>query len=463
MWERIFLKRLRQELPRWIEEGWVDAKHRGAILGDAEARAESTARAPLVIAVFGTLLFGAGVIAFFAANWGEIPKALKLVVLFGAMWGAFAVAGWLVITKEGAEAKFGHAFLLLGVILFGANIFLIAQIYHISAHFPDGVLYWTLGALAVTLAVPSRTVAITGLVIALLWTAIEVFRWFEFSTGTGWAFHWPFLIVWALYAATALVHRWPGVIGIATLAFFVWLAFSFVSMAGRSVAEGVHILAAMALLALSIYLAGAAIGDIARLMRPSWSLRRHAAFFGLLAHYGLTLRIAHGIGRRADSIDPAAPGWLIGTGLLALAAIGLAVWLWRRGRAEGLGIDWRLAFGLLALFVIAVLASQVLPADESGIRTLVYIAFNVSFFLAIVLLVYGGYRISDRAQVNIGFVFFALGLMTLYFDTFWRLIDRSIFFMVGGLILIGGGWLLLRQRRRLVREMAGPGEGEAAS
>jgi len=37
--------------------------------------------------------------------------------------------------------------LLLGVILFGSNIMLIAQIYHIDSHFPNGVLMWSLGAL----------------------------------------------------------------------------------------------------------------------------------------------------------------------------------------------------------------------------------------------------------------------------------------------------------------------------
>jgi uncharacterized membrane protein len=65
--------------------------------------------------------------------------------------------------------------------------------------------------------------------------------------------------------------------------------------------------------------------------------------------------------------------------------------------------------------------------------------------------------------VNAGFVFFSAGIVTLYFDVFWALMDRSYFFMGGGLLLFLGGYLIERQRRRVLLGMGdGAGAGEAS-
>lgn len=39
--------------------------------------------------------------------------------------------------------------------LFGAGIWLVAQIYHIEEHYPNGFLIWGLGAMALAWALPS--------------------------------------------------------------------------------------------------------------------------------------------------------------------------------------------------------------------------------------------------------------------------------------------------------------------
>ena len=64
-----------------------------------------------------------------------------------------------------------------------------------------------------------------------------------------------------------------------------------------------------------------------------------------------------------------------------------------------------------------------------------------------------GYRRDDRFVVNLGFLTFALTILRLYFDTFWLLFDRSLFFMVGGLLGIALGWGLERKRRNLIGDL----------
>lgn len=161
-----FLKRLRAELPQWIERGWINPRHRDAILDHVARQSQRAPRyAYLALSLMGALLFGAGVVTFFAANWGVMPKLVKLLVLFTALGAAYAVAA--LAFARGFTAL-GHGLVLLGVMFFGANIFLIAQIYHIDAHYPHGILLWALGALASAWLASSQPALIAAIALALL-------------------------------------------------------------------------------------------------------------------------------------------------------------------------------------------------------------------------------------------------------------------------------------------------------
>ncbi|MCI0484063.1 MAG: DUF2157 domain-containing protein, partial [candidate division NC10 bacterium] len=129
-----FLRRLRQELPVWVQQGWVTPGSEQQILDHAAAQRSPGVRyLPLAFSMLGVLLLGAGVITFFAANWSVMPKVAKLAILFGGMWLVYAGAGYALRYREAPQL--GEALLLLGVILFGSNIMLIGQIYHIDAHY----------------------------------------------------------------------------------------------------------------------------------------------------------------------------------------------------------------------------------------------------------------------------------------------------------------------------------------
>ena len=78
---------------------------------------------------------------------------------------------------------------------------------------------------------------------------------------------------------------------------------------------------------------------------------------------------------------------------------------------------------------------------------------NVLLVAEIIGVVWVALRKRQRELLNVGVVFFALQVVTRYFDFGWQLLDRSLFFIVGGLLLLGGGWLLERQRRHLLHDM----------
>jgi uncharacterized membrane protein len=451
MWDRAFVNRLRRELPVWVEQGWVAAEGQSAILDHVAARAERQIRlVPIALAVMGVLVFGTGIVTFFAANWDALAKPLKLALLFGGMWGAYAVAARGLVRQTLGARVLGQALTLLGVILFGANIMLIAQIYHIDSHYPNGVLLWALGALAVALTVPAQVVAVAGLALATLWSGMEIG---DFDR----LLHWPFLVVWALFLMPVLQRRWRIGMAAAMLALMVWCLMTFVLWPYDREGELIFLLQVYLLAAMAFFAIGAALEYRPAAAAHSVVVRRFALVGILLSAHGLVYDDLYGLRRLQDSDQSwgserlaAAPvSWIVAT-LIALAlAVGLAAWQVRRrggGRVDGFG---KVGLTLLAGLGGLMLVNLFLPAVYGAVAAL-YIVVNLVVFAGLVWLIVAGYRQGDRFQVNAAFVGFALGMLALYFNHFWTLMDRSIFFMGGGALLFVGGYLLERQRRRLI-------------
>ncbi|PIZ80572.1 hypothetical protein COY00_00905 [Candidatus Pacearchaeota archaeon CG_4_10_14_0_2_um_filter_35_33] len=84
-----------------------------------------------------------------------------------------------------------------------------------------------------------------------------------------------------------------------------------------------------------------------------------------------------------------------------------------------------------------------------------WIFANIMLLLVILAVIgYGVWRHSPRL-VNLGITFFVLGIITRYIGfimDFWDYGGLSLLFIAGGIILIFGGWLIERWRRKLVKE-----------
>ena len=187
-----FYKKLQEKLPQWQIQGWLDDVSAAAILNDAYSDANNanlkSHKISFILGLMGVMLRAVGAISFFAANWQGMSKLFKLSLLFSSMTGAYLAAAWAL--SEQRYPALGQSFLLLGVLLFGNNIILIAQIYHIDSHYPNGILLWTVGALISTIIMRSEAVLIASSILALLWSGMEIF---DFRL-----LHWPWLIFWSV-------------------------------------------------------------------------------------------------------------------------------------------------------------------------------------------------------------------------------------------------------------------------
>jgi uncharacterized membrane protein len=91
----------------------------------------------------GSILIGAGVLSFIASNWDEIGKTVKLLLII-AIFVASNLAGFKM---EKNYPKTSKSIYYLGVLVFGAGIFLIEQMFHLGTNSQNAFLWWSLGIL----------------------------------------------------------------------------------------------------------------------------------------------------------------------------------------------------------------------------------------------------------------------------------------------------------------------------
>ena len=187
MADRDFAGQLSRESEAWVAEGIVSAEQAAAIRGRyADRREERRGSATTALAVIGALAVGLGVIGFVAANWEELSHGVRLALLTAAVGGSYT-AGFQLRDRTGSRPRIGEALYLVGVLLFGASLFLVGQMYHVEAHDPFALLLWAGGATATALVVRSRAIAAAAVLIFTGWVGFEFGLAIEDAGSDAWA------------------------------------------------------------------------------------------------------------------------------------------------------------------------------------------------------------------------------------------------------------------------------------
>lgn len=163
---------LHTQIKTWVQEGVIDDSTAHVLTSRYPQTSGSSWGVSLITAI-GAAIFGLGVILFFAFNWSELSKTLKLATIFAALLSTHSLAFYLRVRKP-QQTNLIEGFHLIGTMMFGAGIWLIAQIYHMDEHYPTAILLWGVGALAFAWVMPS---AIQGLLACLLisvWGVMEI-------------------------------------------------------------------------------------------------------------------------------------------------------------------------------------------------------------------------------------------------------------------------------------------------
>ena len=415
-----YIRQLKSDLELWIQQGLVPADSRDAILKSVGG-ASTTGRLETIISIFGAILIGAGALSFVGANWAAMTKAARLFVLFGGMWAAYGVAIWFYASARGLIAQ---AFILLGVLLFGANIWLVAQTYNINSHYPDGTLLWAMGALVAALLVPSRAALASALAIGGYWT------WQE-SMDFDHTIHLPFLLFWAVCAAQAAYLSWRPGIHLSALSLIFWLIISYKgiqTLLGWSDAEVISIYVFVPL----------AIWSATQIREPGPNaislVVGHYAFFSFLSAFAVV--------HLTDGSDlGATTSWLAFAVISSAAALTAVAFSLQRKGSTGLDLAGTAFAAIVTITYVSLIRSH---SDQYDIP------FLMSTLVVILWSLFRGARMDDRFVVNWSIVAFGLWVLYTYFDLFGGLMDQAVFFTVGGILLIVLALSLNTLRRTLV-------------
>lgn len=394
MADRSFAGRLNRESEAWVAEGLVTAEQAAAIRSRyADEDEEQRSRATTALAVIGAVAVGVGVIGFVAANWDELSHGLRLALLTAAVAGAYAAA-YHLRERTSTAPRVGEALYLVGVLLFGASLFLVGQMYNVEAHDPLALLLWAGAATATALVVRSRAIAVAAVLIFTSWVGFEFGQALDEADDTFAAFPIVALLYGgALYGAATAAREWLR---------GEWFRRSGFAEAGRGVG-------------LPVATAGLFVFTFAD--------------------------AADELGQAGDDVG----GLLLAaTALLAVLALGAAVALGLGRRPSG-----RYEGAMLAVVVLAVLVAALAGGDGDAWA----IAFNVVFAIVAVGVVYAGYLSDEPWLVNLGVVLVAVELVARYFDFFWEALPRSLGMIGAGLLVLGIAYLLERQRKRLLQRM----------
>ena len=134
--------------------------------------AAASSRVPL-FSVLGAVVFGLGVILFFAWNWSSMSHLGKLGVIFTALLTTHTAGAYY---RQRDQVSLGEGLSALGTLLFGGGIFLVSQIYHIDEHYPNAFLLWGSGALLLAWALPSVVQGVLACILYALWLTFELLQ-----------------------------------------------------------------------------------------------------------------------------------------------------------------------------------------------------------------------------------------------------------------------------------------------
>jgi uncharacterized membrane protein len=410
---------LRAESERWSAAGVITPEQARGILDRYEPGSFGRHAAPFAIWALAILMAAVGLLLVIGYNWDQMPRIAKATLVFGAVAGAFA-GSMFAYSRQHPRA--GELLGFLGVLLYGNAIWLLAQVYHISGHYPDGMMWWMLGALLTAHLLESPL--ITGLALALL----AMWVWAE---GIGFGADTPLYVLFAA-AALRLVYRFQLRILLAawSAVLLVWLGVQTLSswQMWAPVAAGLTFVAGAV-----AYVTGLLHRDDSPL-RPTWI--RTGASYMLIGLVPLMIK-------SFDQGAPPEPGGLrwpaVAFALLLLAGAWVAAW--RRSvvalAAPALGSAVLVAAG------VALLAIASRETELSDARSLWFaLAFSAIALALAAALLRAGIRMDDLRLFTIAVLFALSFLVVRWIDLLGNMLWSAVILFAGaaGLVMLGRLW-----------------------
>ncbi|KWW15448.1 MULTISPECIES: DUF2157 domain-containing protein [Peribacillus] len=124
----------------YLEEGGIISEQEKEKMLDSYAVKGNMSFVTILLSI-GALLLGLGVLTFVASNWIYLDKVVKFLLIIACLIGV-NVAGVKWQLRYPKTARSLH---YVGILIFGAGIFLIEQMFNIVINFNSSFLLWAIG------------------------------------------------------------------------------------------------------------------------------------------------------------------------------------------------------------------------------------------------------------------------------------------------------------------------------
>jgi uncharacterized membrane protein len=148
----------------------------GAIIDLYETPTQSSRRYQAigiyVLVGIAALFVGLAAFLLIGYNWENLPDPLKLMIVFGAVAAAH---GFGFVVRYVWQAKiFSEFAFFLGCLFYGGAIVLVAEIFHLHSHPPDGVWWWAIGVLPFALFLDTVLIHLLVATLLAVWVGMEL-------------------------------------------------------------------------------------------------------------------------------------------------------------------------------------------------------------------------------------------------------------------------------------------------
>ncbi len=162
------------EITGWVGDGIITPVQRELILEryglDDEAMQSRKSHHGTILLTLAALFTGVALLLIIGENWERMGRWVKFALVLAGVIAAHGGGLYFHLRGRGGYAR---ALFFLGSMFYGGGIWLTAQIFHIDAHYPNGVLAWCLGVLPIGLTGGGAAVVLLSSLLAFLWFVME--------------------------------------------------------------------------------------------------------------------------------------------------------------------------------------------------------------------------------------------------------------------------------------------------
>lgn len=398
-------KWLRKEGSGWVEKGIIEKDQFEDILSLYEGKKSNN-----LLPILASILVGLGILTFIASNWSEMGNLFRFTLICIGIVG-FNLIGMNLVQK--GSRTLGVAWVGMGILTFGAGIFLIAQMFHIVSYNSTAFILWLGIGLLTYYVIPNKYIYMLSLVIGsagMIYSAIS-FQSFSFILA--------FLVIGGIGVLTFKENE--------ALFFYFYLSAVTISSITFLVAYDLMYVW-MTLFFLFMYGVNEILQD-----EKGKNAFKNMSIIGVIVVTFIHVFVLDDMIRYGEEIlSKPMPYFLI-----LILLIGAITWLRLKRQSEW---NWMDLLLFLPFFLVG---------ETAGVFYLL-LAFGYSLYILV-----QGYKMEEPMLINRGTFLFLISTLVAYIQLAWDFLPKSLFFLAGGILLFVLSWYLERRRRSWFNESKG--------